>query len=1139
MKRLILVGMTVWFFAFAGTGRAAQDLYLGDNAIYSGDTVKIRPNVLFIIDNSAGMIQTGQTVPYHPEYTYSGTYVANTVYVRTAATGGTINYNSYISPLSSVTCAAASSNLQSTGAYYGTLKKDGTCNAAQAGNYYTGNLLNYMNQTPAAWSASTAYLLDNVIAPVNANGNTYKCTVAGTSGATEPNWSTAGNTVIDGTVTWSLIPPTGDIITMVKNTVGQVAGAVRESVNIGLMVFGNNNHGGQILAPVSGVATGDTTGAANFSAFTTALNGITLLNGNLQPVNETLWDAGLYYKGQNSSTAKISSDKAPYPSPIQYACQQSYVIVLTTGNSDSNSQTKLLISDLNNDGTAGLVDDAAIYIYNDDHSSTLPGVQAVKTDVIQLLTSTVPRLQAAAALGHGSYFNVRTANELTAALLELMSNIVTQTDTSFVAPVVPVSPENRTYSGTRVYMGFFKPITQQNWHGNLKKYGITNNILTDKNGNAATDSTGAFLSTATSFWTATADGGSVEAGGAGGALLTRIATRNIYTYLGSNASLIDASNAFTTGNAALTAAMLNVGTVADRSNAINYVYGQDAYDENGNGNTTENRSWIMGDILHSRPVVVNYASYVFSAGNESNCSVNKTMIYVGSNDGMLHAFKDCDGSEAWAFVPPDVLGHLKDMPGPAHNYYVDSTPAIYLYDANGNGTIDTGDKVVLMIGQRRGGGNDSAATTGNYYALDVSDPASPKWMWRISNATTGFSELGETWGEPKLVRMKIGTASKIVAFVGAGYDNGNEDSRYGATQTFSGTGTVTATDIGSGVVTSTGSASALNPKGRGIFAIEVATLNSGVPDFTNSGTKIWQMTNAENVAMIYSFPGEITSLDMDNDGFTDRLYAGDTGGNIWRFDVGDSNTANWTGRKIFSSNPGSDGLSDNGRKIFYKPSAVIETGYTMLFFGTGDREHPLNRGVVDRIYSIKDQGQTSAKTESDLVDVTTDLLQSATATSASISGILSSLSASTNYGWYIKLNQNPGEKVLAPPVVFNKAAYFTTYAPNVGVVSDPCNPGNLGTARIYALNYQTGEAVLNYDTSNDGTTTNARANGGSGQVLMRSDRVKTLGTGIPSGIVILITSSGEQRALIGVGGVIANETPKKGGSVVPLYWRRK
>jgi type IV pilus assembly protein PilY1 len=537
--------------------------------------------------------------------------------------------------------------------------------------------------------------------------------------------------------------------------------------------------------------------------------------------------------------------------------------------------------------------------------------------------------------------------------------------------------------------------------------------------------------------------------------------------------------------------------------------------------------------------------------NEEDCHLNKTLLYVGSNDGMLHAFRDCDGSEAWAFIPPDLLKNLKYMTGVAHTSFADSTVSAYSYDHNRNGAIELPDrdkvydKVILVFGQRRGGGVMSVApATGSTYALDVSDPADPKYLWSVSNTATGFSELAESWSEPKIARVKIGAAEKIVAFIGGGYDNCNEDARFGATQGFPGAcmSFTYANDSGvdghnAGRTSSSASPgpNPFHPKGRGIYAVEIATLNSGVPDITGALTRVWGYTHDENNAgMDFSIVNEITALDVNNDGFIDRLYAADTGGNIWRFQVSANTPSSWSGTKIFSSNPAAGGDTDKGRKIFYKLSAAIEPDSVMLYFGTGDREHPRNRAVADRMYGITDRGQTTAKTESDLVDVTRDLLQ-ASSDADVVNGVLADLSDPEKYGWFIKLDEHSGEKALAPAVVFNKAVYFTTYAPGTATVTDPCQVGNPGIGRMYAVDYKTGEAVMNYDSTNDRVVTNnKRATSSRGETLLRSDRVVVLGAGMPSGVSLLDTV-----ALAGSGGGIMSIPSKKDGAILPVYWIRK
>jgi type IV pilus assembly protein PilY1 len=133
--------------------------------------------------------------------------------------------------------------------------------------------------------------------------------------------------------------------------------------------------------------------------------------------------------------------------------------------------------------------------------------------------------------------------------------------------------------------------------------------------------------------------------------------------------------------------------------------------------------------------------------------------------------------------------------------------------------------------------------------------------------------------------------------------------------------------------------------------------------------------------------------------------------------------------------------------------------------------------------------------------------------------------------------------VLAAPLIFNKVAYFTTYQPNWTPSTDPCTPGNLGISRLYAVNYKTGEAVLNFANANtannndtESTSNNTRALSATGQVLRKADREITLGVGIPSGLVVLMPPSGDAKLLIGCGGGLCSEDPVIGGTIIPVYW---
>jgi type IV pilus assembly protein PilY1 len=1207
LAMVLIAGLVVSLCSTAAL--AAPDQYPGDTSIY-GSQVVLAPNVLLVIDTSGSMIDpqqdvqggsftrtTNYTQSVNCGTTWLDSCLQNSVYVAIPATsdGMAPQYTLLNASINNIATSCSyttrdwrgttthtsspKSTLTSTGMYSGQqLNADGSCGTGQTGyQYMLGNYVNYLF-TPG----STMHKMDVV------------------------------KNVVDQ---------------LIKSTTG---------VRFGVMTYNydasDNGSGGTFLAgvPAGGSATYTSTiqdmdsnyqtspgVMTNRTALRRLVRGIYANENGNTPLAETLYEAGQYYGGAAPAFgASVGVVGGTYVSPAVPSCRKNYVVFLTDGMSTADKYQSRSATigadpgplgsfcrdngpshygDCDGDGNEpGFNSYNKSYDYSDSMDDVAKflnlGAQNVVTytigfgagladsDADGLLTRT-----ANSTHGKGAKYLAQSQTDLSNAFTSIFSSIFA-VNSSYVAPVVPVSPENRTYGGKRVYMGFFKPQDCSAWLGNLKKYGIdANSNIVDMTGAIANyvdinrdgrdDNTGAtlvsgaingsFISTAKSYWSSASDGAEVSAGGAGekvrslapGSVTT---TRKLKTLTSTAAgsSMVDLSSS------SITPAMLGFTSTdsASKTALVNFTYGLDI--------TSVMRPWVLGDVMHSRPLIVNYAQYTFCdsskgddctktlpTANETSCTVNKTTIFVGGNDGMLHAYNDCDGTEAWAFIPPDLLPNLQYVNGDVHTNFVDSTPSVYLYNKLNDGNISsTTDKVILMVGERRGGGSTSAAT-GSYYLLDVTDRTTPKFLYAISNSTTGFGELAETWSEPKIVKMKIGTVDSIVAFFGGGYDNQNEDMRYGNTQAFSGVTPVNLADIGQSPSVSA-SGSATSPDGRGVFAVQLATLDaSGVPAVLTTPTKLWSYTYGATVTtsatgktdpnLNFSIPSEITAIDSKGGGYTDTFYVGDTGGNIWRFNVGDSNTANWTGTKIFRSNPASG--TDLGRKLFFKPSVVSEPGYKMLFFATGDREHPLNTAVTDRMYALKDPvapGTPIATTlsESDLMDVTADSLQTTTITGdASVTGSVANLLSSlyTKSGWFIKLNQDSGEKCLATPMVFNKVAYFTTYAPGI-TNTDPCATGNLGTSRGYALNYKTGEAVLDYDTSNDTTsTTNVRAVSSSGSILLASDRVKITGTGIPSGLVVVLAPNGKLKALTGVGGAIAPDNPAPGGSIVPLYWRQK
>ena len=216
-------------------------------------------------------------------------------------------------------------------------------------------------------------------------------------------------------------------------------------------------------------------------------------------------------------------------------------------------------------------------------------------------------------------------------------------------------------------------------------------------------------------------------------------------------------------------------------------------------------------------------------------------------------------------------------------------------------------------------------------------------------------------------------------------------------------------------------------------------------------------------------------LDRNSDGYADRLYIGDTGGNVWRADINDPSPANWVVSKLASLGFAASGTVGSRRKFLYPPDVVFSSDanglYDAVLIGSGDREHPFNGygdstnpliyAVTNRFYMIKDRNtgftySGATITEADLFDTTDNLVQQGSA--AQITAATAALTAAK--GWFITLLM--GEKVISSSVTLGGATFFNTNQPN------PPAPGvcggNLGIAREYTVNLQTGGAIIPYNT---------------------------------------------------------------------------
>jgi type IV pilus assembly protein PilY1 len=326
------------------------------------------------------------------------------------------------------------------------------------------------------------------------------------------------------------------------------------------------------------------------------------------------------------------------------------------------------------------------------------------------------------------------------------------------------------------------------------------------------------------------------------------------------------------------------------------------------------------------------------------------------------------------------------------------------------------------------------------------------------------SRIGETWSDPAIGKVRIsGGGEKWVAFVGGGYDTASN-----------------------------------NATGKIFYVIDLTT-----------GAKLWQYYNAtgstdDRQYMNFSLAAAPAIVDLDNDGYIDHVYIGDVGGQMWKFDVSAAATissglvTNWTGKRIFAAassqtNPPAAGEYYPTQGIYGMPALAYDaSGNLWVFVGTGDRNHPMNTGT-NRMYGFK--------------DVASDMTNGTALTESSLANLTTGTGTITG-GWYIVLSST--EKVLAAAEVFNSVVLFTTFTPTSTVT---CGAAG-GTAKLYSVNMTSGDAALNLATGAPLTTGQSAASNSA-----------SIGTGIPSKPVIVMTGGGAAFSVTGTTDMQINETP--------------
>ncbi|MFL9671205.1 pilus assembly protein [Variovorax sp. AB1(2024)] len=479
---------------------------------------------------------------------------------------------------------------------------------------------------------------------------------------------------------------------------------------------------------------------------------------------------------------------------------------------------------------------------------------------------------------------------------------------------------------------------------------------------------------------------------------------------------------------------------------------------------------ILGDIVNSSPLRVRGALYRAGAadaleGKGSNYAAfvsdqagKPEMIYVGANDGMLHAFRAENGMEEFAFIPTAMRNKLNTLTmfdygkkdGTPHRYYVDGTPvASDVYFGNAWHKV--------LIGSLGAGGRQ-------VFALDVTDPASPRLLWEFGSDQN--SSMGNSLPQPTIARLNDPALGKgkWVALVPGGYQGGNSTASGG---------------------------------GASLFVLDIAN-GDVLRRFDLDGG----MTAAELTASMPLGNGlsRVSAVDHTRDGKVDVAYAGDLAGNVWRFDMSSGDISAWTVKKLFTAK---DADVDGKRQAITAAPYVVPhpTGKgKLVIFGTGrlltssDKSSTQKQtvyGIWDRYADAGATAPTSLPTASKLrADLQSQSFAELVAGSGSFSLTNNAVrwyranatgkrdSDVEKWGWVVDLPRN-GEKVVYEMTLYGKGLFLSS----VRTAEDPCAAGMSGT--IYGID-PNGGGRTNYvvfDMNGDGVFNAADALGaGHGQV---------------------------------------------------------
>ncbi len=734
----------------------------------------------------------------------------------------------------------------------------------------------------------------------------------------------------------------------------------------------------------------------------------------------------------------------------------------------------------------------------------------IKTYIVGVGAGVDPSLnpQAAATLtamaiagGTGNYSAATSAQQVTVDLQSILSAI--QAGTYSVSSAA-VNSTGLNSSAVAYQAKFTTSDTPwQDWTGNLLAYPIS-----------ASGSNAGTVNTTTPIWSAQSNLDTL-ASGQGWNNTRMIATCVPTSGLcgnGSGAPFRWANISNTQQSDLMTSTSDTLGP--DR---LNYLRG-DKSNEQQNSGPFRNRSHLLGDIVDSSPVYVAQAIGPYTTDTtyqsfETSTANREPMLYVGANDGMLHAFDATTGEEKFAYVPNGVFGNLMQLTNPVYNqqhrFFVDGSPTA------GDVKFSNGSWHTVLTGGLGAGGS-------SIYALDVTNPAgitnetqlAADVLWEFSDP-----DLGLTFSRPFIAETNISatySATPFLVFFGSGYNNGTSNDDY-----------LYVLNAQTGQEVTPGS-----PSAKPIDLCKAVTPD---PCLAN-------VPNGLATPAVVNSSGDLGAP-------ADTVYVGDLQGNLWKINILDPKPANWTVTLLFQAKD----PSGNPQPITTTPLVSLnpkypQVLYPMVFFGTGQLLGlpDISNTQVQSFYGIEDESTGSSFTPPTRSNLIQQTLTDTTTTVCTNTGTLpctnqtltvrtvstNTVNLAANPGWFIDLGSavnaaDTGERVVSDPRLENGVVVFTTYIP----AQSTCSAG--GQSFLMALDYTNGSSFTQpqLDLNNDGSLN------GSDQVNGQNPVGLSLGTGYASAPTIISAPSGNDIKLVNKSTGQIQSIQERGGNINRSWWQ--